>query len=714
MAIIDQLASVLNGLRWSESGLTARCPAHKDKTPSLSITERDGRVLVHCHAGCSQDAVLDALEARGVRLRQQHDEGAPDSHATLGRASATWDYHDEKGRHVGRVLRFETPSGKTIRQASHDGAGWTWHAMPEPRPLYRLREILRRTDDMVLVTEGEKAADAAQKLFPQHVATTWPGGAKAVRKADWRPVAGRNVILWPDADDPGRQSMDAVASILRAQGCAVSRVNVAAFGPVPDGWDAADCTAEQTARIEIVADNGAAHVTAAVVSEEAADCGVSDDALAQRFTARHRNDLRHCAKWAAWLRWDGRRWESDDRLRAFDAARALCRDVLAERLADPDLSDQKRDVLRHRLGAAQTIAAVLKLAASDPAHSVSVDQLDADPWTLNTPGGILDLRTGLLYDHDPAALHTKITAATPAADCPRWLAVLDRVLPDPEVRDYVQRLAGYALTGLATEHVLPFFYGTGRNGKSVVANALRRALGDYAVEIAPDVLMESHHEQHPTHVAVLRGARFVVASEIDSGRRWNESRLKRLTGGDPISARYMRGDLFEFEPTHTLLIVGNQKPGLRVVDEAMRARIHLIGFDVTIPEAERDPRLPEALEAEYGGILGWALAGCLDWQARGLAPPTAVRAATDAYLEGEDTIHQWAAECCRPAGQITLSAAHGSYRAWCDQNAVPALGRNSFGDQLEAHGYRRSELRRRVWVFNGISLPVRDEVRYAE
>jgi putative DNA primase/helicase len=262
--------------------------------------------------------------------------------------------------------------------------------------------------------------------------------------------------------------------------------------------------------------------------------------------------------------------------------------------------------------------------------------------------------------------------------------------------------------------VLPFFYGTGRNGKSVIANALRRALGDYAVEIAPDVLMESHHEQHPTHVAVLRGARFVVASEIDSGRRWNESRLKRLTGGDPISARYMRGDLFEFEPTHTLLIVGNQKPGLRVVDEAMRSRMHLIGFNVTIPEAERDPRLPEALESEYGGILAWALEGCLAWQRRGLAPPAAVRAATEAYLEGEDSIRQWVAECCRPAGQLTLSAAHHNYRGWCEQNAVPALGRNSFGDQLEAHGYRRTEIRRRVWVFNGLSLPVHGEVRYAD
>lgn len=251
MASIDQLVSALDGARESESGWTARCPAHQDRTPSLSISERGGKVLVHCHAGCSQDAVLGALESLGVALRR-NDDGPPDSHASLGRASRVWDYYTADGRHVGRVLRFDAPGGKTIRPLSHDGTRWVWRAMPELRPLYRLPELTRRPDDVVLVTEGEKAADAAQKLFPRHVVTTWPGGASAVRKADWSPLRGRQVILWPDADEPGRKAMDTLAGILRGLGCTASRVNVAALGPVPAGWDAADCTTEQAARVEIV------------------------------------------------------------------------------------------------------------------------------------------------------------------------------------------------------------------------------------------------------------------------------------------------------------------------------------------------------------------------------------------------------------------------------------------------------------------------------
>jgi len=214
---------------------------------------------------------------------------------------------------------------------------------------------------------------------------------------------------------------------------------------------------------------------------------------------------------------------------------------------------------------------------------------------------------------------------------------------------------------------------------------------------------------------VLRGARLIVASEVDTGRHWNEARLKRLTGGDPISARYIGKDLFEFEPSHTLLIFGNAKPGLRSVDEAMRARVHLTEFNVTIPPAEQDTTLPEKLAAEYPGILAWAIAGCLDWQRHGLAPPAAVTEATEAYLAAEDMVQAWISECCERGGQITLSAAHRSYRQWCEHGGSPVLGRNSFGDQLEAHGFQRTDsANKKSVVFAGLTLPVGLESRYAD
>ncbi len=454
---------------------------------------------------------------------------------------------------------------------------------------------------------------------------------------------------------------------------------------------------------------------AAPPAEADIPAGTSDDELALKFSSRHADDLRYVAAWDRWLIWDGQRWAHDERKRVWDFSRALCRDVLAERLSAEVLTEAQEKRLRERLGSAATVYAVVRLAGSDRRHAISASDLDADPWALNTPGGIMDLRTGLLHPHAPAKLHTKITAATPGGDCPLFLKTLEHAQPDQAVRDYLQRLAGYGMTGSSREHVLPFWHGGGRNGKGTIAHAIRRALGDYGLEIAPEILMESKNDRHPTELADLRGARFVVASEIDSGRRWNESRVKRLTGGDPIRARYMGKDFFEFEPSHTLTVFANTKPGLRSVDEAIRRRLQLLEWSVTIPAGQEDTTLPERLQAEYGGILAWALQGCLDWQAGGLKPPAAVTAATSTYLAGEDMLQAWLDECCQRSGQIGLAAAHRSYRDWAERNGAVVLGRNTFGDQLEAHGFRRDTLSHgRTVAFAGLSLASAEPERWYE
>lgn len=442
-------------------------------------------------------------------------------------------------------------------------------------------------------------------------------------------------------------------------------------------------------------------------SHRAQNVDVSEDFIAEAFSRRHRDDARYCAAWGKWLLWDGTRWQVDDRLRAFDLARTVCRDVLRLKLLDRRLTDRQRDSLKQRLGSAQTVAAVLKLAASDPRHAVRVDELDADPWLLSTPGGVVDLRTGSMLPHDPKRLITKITAAGPGGSCPLFLRFLNRVQPDPEVRGYLQRLLGSSLVGLVRDHVLPFMYGGGRNGKSTLAHIARYVLGDYALEIAAEVLMEAHSERHPTELAQLRGARLVIGSEVDSGRRWNESRIKRLTGGDPISARYIGRDFFEFIPSHSLVIVGNSKPGLVCVDEAIRARLHLVPFGVTLSLEEMDGELPEKLKGEASGILRWMIEGCLDWQQDGLQPPEIVVSATASYLAGEDSVAGWIADNCETHGQVTLKAAHASYSRWCSEQSRPALGRNQFADALEARGFARStDSRNKGVVFAGLSIRV--------
>jgi putative DNA primase/helicase len=179
-----------------------------------------------------------------------------------------------------------------------------------------------------------------------------------------------------------------------------------------------------------------------------------------------------------------------------------------------------------------------------------------------------------------------------------------------ELSEYLARMAGYCLTGSTNEHALFFCYGTGANGKTTLVNAITGCIGDYHRTAPIETFTQSHNDRHPTELAALRGARLVTAVETEEGRRWAESKIKALTGGDAIAARFMRQDFFEYVPQFKLLIAGNHKPGLRSVDEAIRRRFNLVPFTVTIPPEERDEGLPEKLKAELPGILAWMIRGC--------------------------------------------------------------------------------------------------------
>ena len=245
---------------------------------------------------------------------------------------------------------------------------------------------------------------------------------------------------------------------------------------------------------------------------------------------------------------------------------------------------------------------------------------------------------------------------------------------DTELIGFLQRVAGYALTGSTVEHALFFLYGTGANGKGVLLNTLTGIFGDYATIAAMETFTASNSERHPTDLAMLRGARLVSAQETEEGRRWAEAKIKSLTGGDPISARFMRMDFFTYVPQFKLLIAGNHKPGLQGVDEAIRRRLNLVPFAVTIPPAERDLRLPEKLGAEWPAILRWAIDGCLEWRRRGLDQPQAVRAATDEYLADEDVFARWLGEFCQRTAWCheTTAELFASWRKYCEQTGEQA------------------------------------------
>jgi putative DNA primase/helicase len=414
----------------------------------------------------------------------------------------------------------------------------------------------------------------------------------------------------------------------------------------------------------------------------------SEEAFALEFAARHAHELRYVAKWGQWLIWDGSCWHADETRKVFSLARALCRESAAK---------LNKGNTRRTIASAKTRAAVVNLAGEDRRLAATIDQWDANRWLLNTPGGVIDLRTGKLRPHRPEDYMTKITAFTPGGDCPEWKAFITKVTGgETELASFLQRIFGYALTGSVEEHALFFLYGKGQNGKSVFILAISGALGDYHKQAPIEMFTESKTDRHPTELAALMGARLVTAVEPEQGRRWSETRIKQLTGGDEISARFMRQDFFDYSPQFKLFIAGNHKPGLRSVDKAMTRRMNIVPFAVTIPDAEKVKDLADILLADEGpGILQWAIDGCLDWRKNGLAPPAAVTNATANYLKTEDVLQSWLNErCVRDGTAATLSSLlFEDWKRWTEKRNEFAGSNKAFAQLLEGLDFEKSHSR---------------------
>jgi putative DNA primase/helicase len=207
-------------------------------------------------------------------------------------------------------------------------------------------------------------------------------------------------------------------------------------------------------------------------------------------------------------------------------------------------------------------------------------------------------------------------------------------------------------------------------------------------------------------LAVLRGARLVTAQETEQGRPWAEAKIKAMTGGDPITANFMRQDSFIFTPQFKLLIAGNHKPAIRNVDDAISRRLHLIPFAVKIPQAEQDGRLPEKLRAEWPGILAWAVQGCLQWQSYGLAPPAAVRSATEAYLGAEDAVGRWIADCCEHDVQASTGSTplFASWSQWATAAGEFVGSQKRLTQALESHGFVAARTSSNLAAMRGLTL----------
>jgi putative DNA primase/helicase len=382
------------------------------------------------------------------------------------------------------------------------------------------------------------------------------------------------------------------------------------------------------------------------------------------------------------------------------------------------LSESSEGKGRYAVRKTSFASGVERFARSDRTFAVTSVDWDQDRFLLGTPQGTVDLRTGQLRPADPNDRITKITATAPSpnADCPQWLEFLNQATGgDAELVRFLQLWCGYTLTGDTREHALIFVYGPGGNGKSVFLNIVSAILGDYAKVAAMETFTDSASDKHPTDLAMLRGSRLVTASETEDGRAWAETKIKQMTGGDRITARFMRQDFFTYSPQFKLTIVGNHKPALRNVDEAIRRRFNIVPF--LHKPAKPDPTLEAELRDEMPGILRWMLAGCLEWQKNGLKRPKVVIEATREYFEAQDVFAQWLDDECdaEPGNEWRSEKTGDLYRSWSDY-AVAAgekpAGTKSFSEEMQRRGFEKHKGAKGARMFRGIRLRPKRNVEH--
>lgn len=412
---------------------------------------------------------------------------------------------------------------------------------------------------------------------------------------------------------------------------------------------------------------------------------------------------RYVQTWGRWLFWDGARWRQDDKLRHMTECRAWLRQVADDlqrwaetradtmKAADADALKRWAKKEARALRSEPTRNHVVSMAASNPGLVASADQFDANLDVIGTPGGVVDLRTGQLRPSTRDDYLTRSVAIAPECKTPeRWLQFLcDSMDNDLEMVGFLQRLCGYALTGHTSEHKLPFLWGPGGNGKSVFANTLHDLFGDYAKRAPAEAFLQARGERHPTDLAGLAGARLVIGSELPAGRAWNESVIKDLTGGDSITARFMRMDFFTYRPQFSLLIVGNHMPAIGSVDDAMRRRVLLIPFTKTVLPEKRDTGLQAKLREEWPGILQWAISGAVAWYRDGLQVPDKVTAASSDYLDAEDVTGQFMDACMeydRASGGDLSSDAYAAYTTWMEGQGAHPMSQRAFTQALRERG----------------------------
>lgn len=439
---------------------------------------------------------------------------------------------------------------------------------------------------------------------------------------------------------------------------------------------------------------------------------LNDFGNANRLILRFGTDMLY-VKNIGWFVWDGVRWnrengESDAIKRGHRVALAVRNEAGAVR----ERYGKEKDSLTIKLykwaeqsGNQAKIHGLL--AAAEPYLTQPVETLDADQYLLSSPGGTI--RLGLHSEVRPNERKNYITRSLGVkylngADCPVFIQFIERIMPDEDMRLFLQRIMGYCLTASTREQSFFIFYGTGSNGKSTLMNVVRHIMGDYAMNSPVSTFLAKRDgnggSEASPDLARLPGARLVTAAEPPEGARLDEAKVKEMASGEPMTVRHLNQGFFEFRPVFKAIISTNHRPNIRGTDHGIWRRIKLVPFTVQIPPSEVDPSLEGKLLAEAPGILQWMLTGAEEWFNGGLRPPKAAIAAVEDYRAGEDPVGQFLKARCELSGEmvnpstgkpfeVESKALRTAYKGWCEDEGLDPMGAKAFGSKILAHGIGR-------------------------
>lgn len=681
-------------------------PCHDDHDPSARWN--GDKAAWFCDVCKTGGGYTDLAQRLGVSITNSHGQPAR-------RIVTTYDYRDEQGTLLYQVVRYEP---KDFRQRRPDGKdGWIWSLKDVRRMCYRLPELSGQSS--VLIVEGEKDADRLWSLSLP--ATCNAGGAGKWTDEHTQQVKALGVheaIILSDNDDPGRQHAQTVARSCFMAGLAVKIVtlpNLPAKGDVSDWLDAGGTKDDLNA----LADAAPCWMPDAHDEEDQPELAprLTDVGSAELFARQHREDVRYSFALKQWFVWDGQRWKPDTGGRVMMLAKQTARSLYNRAATEPE--EHRRKALAKWAAESETerrLTSMVSLARSEPRIAIEADRLDADPLLLNVLNGTLDLRTGTLRTAHPGDFITKVAPVDyqPDAGCPEFDRLLTRLFEHvPAVREYLQRIFGYSLTGLTSEQCFFIFHGVGANGKSTILRAILDLLGDYATTTRPETFLAKRGDGIPNDVAALAGARFVVSLESEQGQRLAEALVKGITGGDKLSARFLHREFFTFAPQLKFFIGTNHKPTIKGTDHALWRRVRCILFAVVIPDHEQDKHLSEKLRAEFSGILNWLVQGCLAWQRDGLGPPLEVQAATQAYRAEQDVLGAFLKERCvlDSDAKITKKDIYAEYVVWCEESGERhRLSLREFGKVLRERGLADAKVNGGAgWIGLRLRTPFDDE-----